>query len=108
MVHHLRHRPAPGADLRDHDALELLRNVNHEVLDWFHQLAGGLRPAGPPYTLARGDPGGPRSAPVALSLSLVRFVSSHVLGHDFRTGDLELVTFAAHHLDQDRELQLAA
>ena len=30
------------------------------------------------------------------------------LGDDIRPGDLELVAFAAHHLDEDRQLQLAA
>src|SRR5260221_1840319 len=42
-------------------------------------LSGGLGPAGPPCTRARGDPGDPRSARVAPSLALVRFSHPTVL-----------------------------
>src|SRR5262249_8190948 len=44
-------------------------------------ISGGLRPAGPPYTLARGGPW-PRSARVALSLTLVRTALGLVGGPD--------------------------
>src|ERR671929_144089 len=37
-----------------------------------HHQPGGLRPAGPPYTRARGDPCDPRCARVAHSLALIR------------------------------------
>ena len=32
----------------------------------------------------------------------------HATRDDFRLGDLKFIIFAAHHLDQNRELQLAA
>ena len=72
VIHHLRHRAAAGAHLRDDDALEFLGDVDDEILDRLHDLA-------------------------------VDF-----LGDDVGARHLQLEAFAAHHLDQDRELQLAA
>src|SRR5262245_45142454 len=38
------------------------RLQHHEHARFQHRSTGGLRPAGPPIALARGDPGAPRSA----------------------------------------------
>src|SRR5207247_6822925 len=72
VIHHLRHRPAARAGERDHDALEFLGRVDHEIFYWFDDL---------PLEVPRDDIG---------------------------ARDLQLVPLTPHHLDQDRQLQLAA
>ena len=72
VVHHLRHRATALTDLRDDDALVILRNVDHELFDRLDHAA------------------------------IDRF------GDDVRARHLQLEAFAAHHLDEDRQLELAA
>ena len=72
VVHHLRHHALALADLRDDDALMILRHVDDQLFDRLDHLAVDR------------------------------------LGDDVGTRDLQLEAFAAHHLDQNRQLQLAA
>jgi hypothetical protein len=65
VIHHLRHRAAPDAYLRDHDALKLLGDIDDQIFDWLHDLT-------------------------------VDFFRD-----DIGPGDLQLESFAPHHLDQD-------
>ncbi len=72
VIDHLGHDALARAELRDHDALEVLGHVDDEILDGLDADAVDL------------------------------------LRHDLGTRHLQLESLAPHHLDQDRQLQLAA
>ena len=72
VIHHVGHDAAAHAAARDHDALVILGDVDHEILNRLHAHAVDL------------------------------------LDDDLGPRHLQLEPFAAHHLDQNRELQFTA